>query len=52
MKRQVLIVEDNALNKEILREILSTQYRVLEAENGQDLGYHIKCNTRKKVKTL
>ena len=36
MQRQVLIVEDNALNREILREILSTQYRVLEAENGQE----------------
>ena len=35
MQRQVLIVEDNALNREILSEILSTQYRVLEAENGQ-----------------
>ena len=35
MQRQVLIVEDNALNREILSEILSTQYHVLEAENGQ-----------------
>ena len=36
MRKQVLIVEDNALNREILFEILSTQYRVLQAENGQE----------------
>ena len=36
MRKQVLIVEDNALNREILCEILSTQYRVLQAENGQE----------------
>ena len=36
MRRQVLIVEDNALNREILSEILSSQYRVLQAENGQE----------------
>ena len=34
-KKQVLVVEDNELNREILREILSEQYRVLEAENGE-----------------
>ena len=36
MQKQVLIVEDNALNREILYEILSTQYRVLQAKNGQE----------------
>ena len=36
MRKQVLIVEDNALNREILCEILSTQYRVLQAANGQE----------------
>ena len=36
MQKQVLIVEDNALNSEILYEILSTQYRVLQAKNGQE----------------
>lgn len=34
-KKQVLVVEDNELNREILCEILSEEYRVLEAENGQ-----------------
>ena len=34
-KKQVLVVENNELNREILREILSEQYHVLEAENGQ-----------------
>ena len=34
-KKQVLVVEDNELNREILSEILSAQYQVLEAENSQ-----------------
>ena len=36
MQKQILVVEDNALNREILCEILSGSYRVLEAENGQE----------------
>lgn len=35
-KKQVLIVEDNELNRSMLSEILSSEYRVLEAENGQE----------------
>ncbi|MCH1983249.1 EAL domain-containing protein [Ruminococcus sp. OA3] len=34
--RKVLIVEDNQINREILREILSSEYQVLEAEDGQE----------------
>lgn len=34
-KKQILVVEDNELNREMLREILSGEYNVLEAENGQ-----------------
>ena len=34
-QKQILIVEDNELNRAILCEILSDEYRVLEAENGQ-----------------
>ena len=34
-QKQILIVEDNALNRAILSEILSDKYQVLEAENGQ-----------------
>ena len=33
-QKQILIVEDNALNRAILSEILSDKYQVLEAENG------------------
>ena len=33
-KRTVLIVEDNEMNREILRELLADEYDVLEAENG------------------
>ena len=36
MQKQILIVEDNMLNREILKEILSDAYSVLEAENGQE----------------
>ena len=36
MKQRVLIVEDNELNREILRELLSDEYKTLEAENGQE----------------
>ncbi|MGM9568100.1 MAG: EAL domain-containing protein [Clostridia bacterium] len=33
-KKTILIAEDNDLNREILKEILSAEYDVLEAENG------------------
>lgn len=36
MQKQILIVEDNELNRAMLCEILSGSYRVLEAENGQE----------------
>lgn len=35
MKQQVLVVEDNELHREILKEILSDEYEIIEAENGQ-----------------
>ena len=35
-QKQVLIVEDNKINRMMLNGILSSQYTVLEAENGQD----------------
>ena len=34
-QKHILIVEDNELNRAILCEILSDEYKVLEAENGQ-----------------
>ena len=34
-KKRVLVVEDNELNRELLGQILSQEYQVLEAENGQ-----------------
>lgn len=33
-KKKIMVVEDNQLNREILSEILSERYTVLEAENG------------------
>lgn len=35
-KRKLLIVEDNAINRMMLKEILSQRYSVAEAENGQE----------------
>ena len=35
-KKQILVVEDNQLNREMLMEILSEEYAVLGAENGQE----------------
>lgn len=35
LKKRILIVEDNGLNRAMLYEILSNEYQVLEAENGQ-----------------
>ena len=34
-RKRILVVEDNLLNREMLAAILSEQYEVLEAENGQ-----------------
>ena len=36
LQKQILIVEDNSLNREMLVEILKEQYSILEAENGQE----------------
>lgn len=35
-KKQILIVDDNELNRSLLKEILCDQYRIVEAENGQE----------------
>lgn len=34
-KKQILVVENNLINREFLKDILSEKYQVLEAENGQ-----------------
>ena len=43
-KRRILVVEDNALNRSLLCEILKSDYDVVEAENGREalarLGQH------------
>ena len=36
MKQQILVVEDNKINREMLNEILSDEYKILETENGQE----------------
>lgn len=36
IQKLILIVEDNEINRAILRTLLSKEYKVLEAENGED----------------
>ena len=35
-EKSILVVDDNAINREVLREILKTEYSVREAENGEE----------------
>ena len=35
-KQQILIVDDSVMNRAMLSEILGSDYRILEAENGQE----------------
>ena len=35
-QKKILVVEDNAINREMLRAILSAEYEVLEAKNGKE----------------
>lgn len=35
MRRKILIVDDNVVNRQILRKLLNADYEVLEAENGR-----------------
>ncbi len=35
LRKKILIVEDNPLNRAMLSAIISTEYKVLEADNGQ-----------------
>lgn len=35
-RKKILVVEDNEINREILKGILSPDYEVVEAENGQE----------------
>lgn len=43
-KKQILIVEDNEINRMILSEILSDEYQVLEAENGREALHILRQN--------
>ena len=45
-KRQILVVEDNLLNREMLSDILAGQYTVLQAENGQEALNILRQNDR------
>ena len=43
-KKQILIVEDNEINRMILSEILSDEYQILEAENGLEALHILRQN--------
>lgn len=36
LKKQILVIEDNFINREMLTDILSERYTVLQAENGRE----------------
>lgn len=36
LQKQIMVVEDSRINRDMLREILSSQYTVIEARNGQE----------------
>lgn len=36
LKKQILIVEDNLLNREMLTEILKERYTIFKVENGEE----------------
>ena len=42
-RKKILIVEDNLVNREMLRAILSPEYTILEAENGQEALSVLRC---------
>ena len=50
-KRTVLIVEDNELNMDLLTEILSDKYEVLQAENGK-VGLEVLQNHMEAVSVI
>ena len=36
VRKRIMVVEDNSLNREMLRMILADSYDIVEAENGQE----------------
>lgn len=46
LKRYVLIVEDEIINQEILKEILSSEYEVLVASNGLEALHVMETSTK------
>lgn len=46
MLRRILIVDDNVVNRKILRKILSNDYEVLEAGNGADALSVLEANVQ------
>lgn len=51
IKRTVLIIEDNDINREILKSILENNYNVLEATNGQE-GLDVLKNNSEKIELI
>ena len=44
IKRTILIVDDEIINQEILKEILGTEYDILTADNGLDALHKVQTN--------
>ena len=43
-KQTVLIIEDQAINRHILRHILENEYDVLEAKDGQEAFHELETH--------
>lgn len=50
-KKQILVVEDNEFNREMLKEILSDEYDVLEAENGK-IGLEVLSQNKESIQLI
>ncbi len=51
ISRTVLVIEDNELNREVLCEILSPYYRVIQAENGKQ-GLELLSQNRTRISLI
>ena len=46
-KKTVLIVDDNSINRDVLRKLLKDEFETIEAENGKEALHLLNKHTRK-----
>ena len=52
MKKSILIVDDEELNRELLKQMFKDDYDIIEAENGNEAIYKLMTNINKVVVVL